>query len=117
MVAAWEAAKRGWRLASSSGEWTAALLRGLQDKVEGRLRLTGFWVMLSDQFLVPRCRYPNVDVGWPTLILPGEVALEPVLALLSGRHSSPVSVVVVALRIGPPELDLGIGNRLATVSR
>jgi hypothetical protein len=84
-----------------------------EDQVEVRLPLATLWVVLRNQLLVAGRPHPNVDVGWPAAVGDGHVALQAVPSSLAGKHSSPVCVVVVPPRVGQPELDFGVGDRLA----
>src|SRR5687767_9976126 len=51
--------------------------------------------------------------GGPAAVGDGHVALQAVLSSLAGKHGSPVCIVVLPLRVGQPELDFGVGDRLA----
>jgi hypothetical protein len=52
-------------------------------------------------------------MGWPAAVGDGHVALEAVLSSLAGEQCSPVCIVVVSPGVGQPELDFGVGDRLA----
>jgi hypothetical protein len=54
-----------------------------------------------------------MDVGWPAAVGDGHVALEAVLSSLAGEHRGPVCIVLVSPWVGEPELNLGVGDRLA----
>src|SRR5215208_4356297 len=84
-----------------------------EDQLEVRLPLATLRVVLRNQLLIAGCPHPNVDVGWPAAVGDGHIALEAVLSTLLGKHGSPVCIVVVSLRVGQPELDVGVGDRLA----
>src|SRR5215217_4917739 len=72
--------------------------------------------MLRYQLPKARRRHPEVDVGWSIFVEPRKIALELVLALLSGQHGGPVGVVVYAFGVGESELNLGARDRLAVTS-
>ena len=82
-------------------------------QVEGSLPLATLWVVLRNQLPIAGRPHPNVDVGWPAAVGDGHVALEAMPSSLVGKHRSLVCIVVVSPRVGQPELDLGVGDRLA----
>src|SRR5215208_4582340 len=84
-----------------------------EDQVEVRLPLTTLRVVLRNQLLIAGRPYPKVDVGWPAAVGDGHIALQPVLSSLAGEHRCPVCIVVVPPRVGKPEFDAGVGDRLA----
>src|ERR671911_2012767 len=84
-----------------------------EDQVEVRLPLSTLWVVLCNQLLVARRCDADVDVGWPAAVRDGHVALEAVPSSLAGKHGSPVCIIVFPSRVGQPELDAGVGDRLA----
>src|SRR5215208_1724067 len=84
-----------------------------EDQLEVRLPLATLRVVLSNELLIAWRPHPNVDVGWPAAVGDGHIALEAVLSTLLGKHGSPVCIVVVSSRVGQPELDVGVGDRLA----
>ena len=84
-----------------------------EDQVEVRLPLPTLRVVLGNQLLVTWCSYPNVDVGRPAAVGDGHVALQAIPSSLPSKHRSPVCIVVFFSRVGQPELDAGVGNRLA----
>ena len=69
--------------------------------------------MLGNQLLIAGRPHPNVDVGWPAAVGDGHVTLEAVLSSLASNHRGPVCIVLVSPWVGQPELDFGIGDRLA----
>jgi hypothetical protein len=68
---------------------------------------------LRNQLLIAWRPHPNVGVGWPAAVGDGHVSLEAILSSLAGKHRSPVCIVVVSPGVGEPELDAGVGDRLA----
>jgi hypothetical protein len=91
---------------------TSSSLR-YEDQIEVRLPLATLRVVLRNQFLIAGGSHPNVDVGRPAAVRYGHVTLETVLSSLASNHRSPVCVVVLSSRVGEPELDAGLGDRLA----
>src|SRR5215204_1327054 len=69
--------------------------------------------MLRNQLLIAWRPHADVDVGWPAAVVEGHVALKAVLSSLAGERSSPVCIIVVSPGVGQPELDMGVGDRLA----
>jgi hypothetical protein len=84
-----------------------------EDQVEVRLPLATLRVVLRYQLLVAWRPHPNVDVGRPAAVGDGHVALQAIPSSLAGKHRSPVCIVVFPSRVGQPELDAGVGDRLA----
>jgi hypothetical protein len=84
-----------------------------EDQVEVRLPLATLWVVLRNQLLIAGRPHPNVDVGWPAPVGDGHVALQAIRSSLAGEHLCPVCIVVLTPGVGQPELDFGIGDRLA----
>jgi hypothetical protein len=78
-----------------------------------RLPLATLRVVLRYQLLVAGRCHADVDVGWPPTVRDGHVALKEVLSSLAGEHRGPVCIVVVPSRVGEPELDVGVEDRLA----
>ena len=83
------------------------------DQVEVRLPLATLRVVLRNKLLVAWRPHPNVDVGWPAVVGDGHVALEAIPFSLPSKHRGSVCVVVVSPGVGQPELDVGVGDRLA----
>ena len=52
-------------------------------------------------------------MGWPAAVGDGHVVLQAVLSFSAREHRGPVCIVVVSPRLGQPELDPGVGDRLA----
>src|SRR5215204_1578369 len=84
-----------------------------EDQIEVHLPLTTLRVMLRNQLLVAGRPHPNVDVGWPAAVGDGHVALQAIPSSLVGKHRGPVCIVVLTPRVGQPEFDVGVGDRLA----
>src|SRR5215208_3910455 len=99
--------RRGWQKTI-----TPSSLR-YENQVEVRLPLATLWVVLGNQLLIAWRCHVDVDVGWPAAVGDGHVALEAVPSSLAGKHRGPVCIVVVSPRVGEPELDAGVGDRLA----
>src|SRR5215211_958010 len=88
-----------------------------EDQIEVRPPLVTLRVVLRNQFLVAGCLHPNVDVGWPAAVGDRHVALKAILSSLASKHRSPVCIVIVSYKVGQPELNVGVGDRLALFGR
>src|SRR5215217_4135533 len=88
-----------------------------EDQIKVRLPLATLRVVLRNQLLIAGRLHADVDVGWPAAVGDGHVALEAVLSSLASKHRSPVCIVVVSPGVGQPELDVGVGDRLALFGR
>src|SRR5919112_1314460 len=86
-----------------------------EDQVEVRLPLATLWVVLGNQLLIARRCHADVDVGWPVAVGDGHVTLKVIPSSLAGKHRGPVCIIVVSPRVSQPELDFGVGDRLALI--